>query len=139
MKDRSRVDVVYAVALMLVLAVSMYFLFRQEEDVEFLSFVVVFIANAFLVSLYLINAYELKGKSLMLRFGPLKENIPYAKIRELEIVHNYWSSMALSRKRIKIRYHYKDSFLTNTYISPLKFDEFYQELHQRCKHLSKLA
>ncbi len=137
MKDRSRVDVIYAVALMMVLGFSMYFLFRQEDEVEFIAFVVVFIANAFLVSVYLINSYELKEKHLSLRFGPLKENIPYAKIRELEVVHNFWSSMALSRKRIKIRYHYKDSFLTNTYISPLKFDEFYQELQKNCKHLSK--
>jgi hypothetical protein len=128
MKDRSRVDVIYAVALMMVLGFSMYFLFRQEDDVEFI---------AFLVSLYLINSYELKEKQLSLRFGPLKENIPYAKIRELDVVYNFWSSMALSRKRIKIRYHYKDSFLTNTYISPMKFDEFYQELQKQCKHLSK--
>ena len=137
MKDRSKIDVIYGFGLMMVLGISIYYLLRQEDDVEFIAFVVLVITNAFLVSLYLINSYELKEKHLSLRFGPLKENIPYAKIRELDVVYNFWSSMALSRKRIKIRYHYKDSFLTNTYISPMKFDEFYQELQKQCKHLSK--
>ena len=137
MKDRSKIDVIYGFGLMMVLGISMYYFLRQEDDVEFIAFVVLVITNAFLVSLYLINSYELKEKHLSLRFGPLKENIPYAKIRELDVVYNFWSSMALSRKRIKIRYHYKDSFLTNTYISPMKFDEFYQELQKQCKHLSK--
>lgn len=137
MKERSKIDLVHALALTIVVGISLYGVIKADADTHFVMYVVLFLLNGFLISLFVLNSYELKAKTIVIRFGPMKESIYYDRIRELSIVENYWSSMALSKKRIKIRQFYKDTFITNTYISPRNFDEFYKQLKKRCKHLEK--
>lgn len=137
MKDRSRVDVVYAVGLMAVMGLSIYSINNVEQDKLLLSVALLLIINGFLVSIYIWNHYEITKTTLKLRFGPLKETIPLDKIEELRLVKNYWSSMALARKRIMVRYWYKGKFLTTTYISPMNLEAFLEELEGCSKNLKK--
>ncbi len=114
MKDRSRIDIVYAVVLIAVVTLSMFSVIDIEQQYRVITFVLLIIVNGFLASIYMFNYYEMKDKELFIRFGVLKETIRYDSIEELSVVENYWSSMALAKKRIKIRYQYKGRFLTTT-------------------------
>lgn len=137
MKDRSRVDVVYAIGLMAVMGLSIYSVGSIDEDQLAFGVALLFIINAFLVSIYISNHYELTNTTLFIRFGPLREKIPLNKIAEVKIVNNYWSSMALAKRRILIRYWYKDKFLTTTYISPMQLELFLEALTQRATNINK--
>ncbi len=133
MKDRSRIDVMYAVVLIAIVSLSIYSVIDIEARYQLISIALLLVVNGFLVSIYMFNSYEMNQEALEIRFGVLKESVRYELIKELSIEKNYWSSMALSRRRIKIRYNYKGRFLTTTYISPLKLDEFYQALKAKSK------
>lgn len=137
MKDRSRVDVIYAVALMVVMGLSIYSVGSIDPERLALGVALLFIVNAFLVSIYIYNQYEITNTTLLIRFGPLREKIPLNKIVEVKIVKNYWSSMALAQRRILIRYWYKDKFLTTTYISPMQLELFLEELIKRSPSIKK--
>jgi hypothetical protein len=135
MKDRSRVDALYAAALMVVMGLSLYSVSSIEPENLALSVGLLFVVNGFLVSIYIYNQYEITHTTLNIRFGPLKETIPLDKISEVRIVKNYWSSMALARRRILIRYWYKGKFLTTTYISPMQLEPFLEELVRRSNNI----
>lgn len=137
MKDRSRVDVIYAVALMVVMGLSIYSVASIDPERLALGVALLFIVNAFLVSIYIYNQYEITKTTLSIRFGPLREKIPLNKIVEVKIVKNYWSSMALAQRRILVRYWYKDKFLTTTYISPMQLELFLEELIKRSPSIKK--
>lgn len=133
MKDRSRIDVIYAVVLIAIVSLSIYSVLDIEEKYQLITIALLVVVNGFLVSIYMFNSYEMNQEALDIRFGVLKESIRYDLIEDLSIEKNYWSSMALARRRIKIRYNYKGSFLTTTYISPMRLDEFYQALKDKSK------
>lgn len=133
MKDRSRIDVIYAVVLIAIVSLSIYSVLDIEARYQLITIALLVVVNGFLVSIYMFNSYEMNQEALDIRFGVLKESIRYDLIEDLSIEKNYWSSMALARRRIKIRYNYKGSFLTTTYISPMELDEFYQALKDKSK------
>lgn len=133
MKDRSRIDIVYAIFLIIIVTLSLYSVTDVEEDYQVLNIVLLILANGFIASIYMFNLYEMKEDELKIRFGVLRETIRYESISELSIVKNYWSSMALARRRIKIRYHYKGGFNTTTYISPMNLEGFFQALKSKSK------
>ena len=133
MKERSRIDVIYALVLLVVIMLSIVSFLQLESDSMFLGLALLIMVNIFFVSIYSFNFYELLDTQLFIRFGPLKERINYDHVVALEIVENFWSSMALSKRRIKVTYSYNNKFNTNTYISPLHLESFYKELGYRCK------
>ena len=137
MKDRSRVDALYAAALMIVMGLSIYSISSTNQEMLALSVGLLFVVNAFLVSIYMYNQYEITETALKIRFGPLRETILLSKVVDVRIVKNYWSSMALSNRRILVRYMYKGKFLTTTYISPMQMEMFLEELIRRSPNLKK--
>jgi hypothetical protein len=91
----------------------------------------------FILWIYWGTYYELRQNYLYCRSGPFFEKIPYEKIASLRLCQSILASMALSTQRIEIRQHGKGYILGTSYISPLKREEFLQELTQRCKNLSE--
>ena len=72
--------------------------------------------------------YVFGEESLIIRCGPIKENVPYRKIISVKKTKNPLSSAALSIDRIEIRYG------SVVLVSPLKKEEFLAELRDRCNY-----
>lgn len=80
--------------------------------------------------------YELRDEYLYCRSGPFFERIYYDKVKSIKLAENFWSSMALSSKRIEIKQHNKSFIMGTTYISPMNRENFFYELKKRCKNLN---
>jgi hypothetical protein len=70
--------------------------------------------------------YRLEASALLVRFGLVRQRIPYDAITAVRPTHNPLSSPALSLRRLRV--DYRRSFVM---ISPVRRDEFLDALAQR--------
>ncbi len=93
---------------------------------------------ALLFWIYLGTYYELRDEYLYCRSGPFAEKIRYEDIKSAKLCMNFYSSMALSMKRIEIKVRKKGRVTGTTYISPVNRKKFLLELIARCQNLDRM-
>ena len=126
---RSVVDPWLAVLLAILPAVSVativVSILNDGEGIGAAIFSVLIIAGIYgglLFPLY----YELEDTALMIRFGFVRQHVPYADITQVQPTWNPLSSPALSLRRLKVSYRRR--FVL---ISPVRRDEFLNALAER--------
>lgn len=98
----------------------------------------VVIASALLLWFLFGSYYELREKYLSCRCGPFTEIIRYDDIVSLRLCKDTSSSLALSSKRIEVRW-YDEGCITETMISPKNRKVFLAHLKTRCRYLENAA
>lgn len=98
----------------------------------------VVIASAFLLWFLFGSYYELSEEYLSCRCGPFTENITYDDIVSLRLCKDTSSALALSSRRIEIRW-YDEGYITETMISPKNRKVFLAHLKARCRYLENVA
>ncbi|MFK5882749.1 MAG: PH domain-containing protein [Candidatus Izemoplasma sp.] len=81
--------------------------------------------------------YQFKDEYLLLRSGIFFVRIRYERIKRIYKKKQFPSGFALSKDQVHIRLTNKGYILGTYLTSPLKRDEFYEELQKRCYFLGK--
>ncbi len=100
--------------------------------------VCVVIASALLLWFLFGSYYELSAEYLYCKCGPFSEVIRYDDVVSLRLCKNTSSYLALSSKRIEIRW-YDDGFITESMISPKNRKIFLAHLKAQCSYLEDAA
>ena len=117
--------ILLAVIPVITLATVVVSLLNDSEGIGAAVFSILIIAGIYgglLFPLY----YELEDTALMIRFGLIRQHVPYADITEVRLTWNPLSSPALSLRRLKVSF--RKRFVL---ISPVRRDEFLSSLAQR--------
>ncbi|CAM4463715.1 PH domain-containing protein [Paenibacillus tarimensis] len=72
--------------------------------------------------------YVMEESELVVRSGPMRQVIPYSRVKSASRVRSWAASAATSRRRIELYYNKYDV----VHISPLDEDRFLYELKTRC-------
>lgn len=132
MRVRSAVDLPHKLLALIIVAVMVVCCFVLPWV---LGLVLTAPVVAFLAWIYFGTYYEFREDYLYCRSGPYVERIRYENIKSARLCANFYSSLALSRKRIEIRQRKKGRILGTTYISPVNRKKFLMELISRCENL----
>lgn len=97
-------------------------------ELSYIFFIIFALLIGFVAWIWFGTYYVFGEESLIIRCGPIKENVPYRKIISVKKTKNPLSSAALSIDRIEIRYG------SVVLVSPLKKEEFLAELRDRCNY-----
>ena len=108
-----------------ILAGVLFFIVLKSEEVALVPILILLALIGFLLSIWFATSYTFLDDHLLVRFGVLKDKIYYHEITNIEHSRSILSSYALSRERLAIFTNGK----IRAYISPLKKEEFLQELN----------
>lgn len=125
---RSKVDLWLAVllggALLFALVSVLVATVRLNDPALWLGLAMTLAVGGFVVWLFLSTCYELDGRELVVRSGPLRWRIDLATVESVTPTRNPLSSPALSLDRLQIRYG-KGRFLL---VSPVERNPFLNAL-----------
>lgn len=111
-------------------------IFAPPDELQLLVYATIFFTVGFMLWLYYGTYYEFQADILYCRAGPFVARVPYNKITSIRLSNNPLSSMALSVKRIEIKYKSTNIFSGLIYISPPDRENFMRELISRAPNLS---
>ena len=137
MKFRSRVDLVFVLVTLFMIAVvvaPMFFLERSAFFWVYLAFGVVIVCWYIMFSFF--NSYKFEDEYLLISSGPIKMKLNYSLILHTKEVKNLKMSFASSYSRLELSFGAdRDSAWNKIYISPKDQNAFLDELKKRCKNL----
>ena len=134
MKFRSKIDLLFLVTTLLLIALVAFPVFFLEKTVFFW----IYLAFAILMTCWFImfsffNSYKFEDEYLLISSGPIKLKLNYSLILNVKEVQNLRMSFASSYKRLEVSFGAnRDSAWNRVYISPVNQDEFLEELKKRC-------
>ncbi len=125
--DRWLVITLTITVLLSVLAISGAVLWDYNR-MNLLTALMVFAAGIVLVFVLIFSLrYEIKGRALVIRFGPMVWRIPLKTISEIRETTSCWPAPALSIKRLEVRYG--DN--RKVFISPRRRRDFLHAIRQK--------
>ena len=134
MKVKSKIDLLFKILIWGTVLILLIAVISMSKNEKIISYVIGVPSIGFLLWIYFGTYYELRDTYLYCKSGPFFKKIYYDDIKSVKLSQNILSSLALSAKRIEIRYG--ENYFTGTiYISPEDREGFIKELEIRCKSI----